>query len=214
MSVNDDTAAAFRALAAAQFKYLLSPEGQLYMERFNEPVMVKLAWPQRIIDHLGREPQVGDWFSECCEVDLYQVDADDLAVLLEEYSDFDSGGNFWINKASALRDLPDIESRHPRKKLSHFYGFLWEVPRGGIRSLVLLPRIRLATGSAVGLGFSWLTAWLHVWLWGQNRPTKSHGRLIEVLPYVWIHWHREYGAGVHLQWILWRAHFWFWRKES
>lgn len=79
-----------------------------------------------------------------------------------------------------------------------------------MRTLALLPRLRLATGSSVGLGFQWLTAWLHVWLWHSVRSTR--GRMIELLPHVWIHWHPR-GSGIHLEWVIWRTHFWFRRWE-
>ena len=55
-----------------------------------------MKWPQRIIDELGREPRVGDWFAECCIEDFRQVtDAEDLAALLEHYDEMDTGGQFW-----------------------------------------------------------------------------------------------------------------------
>jgi hypothetical protein len=94
--------------------------------------------------------------------------------------------------------------------MTRFYGYLWE--RSDLRSLSLLPRLRLATGSSVGLGFQFLTTWLHVWLW-RTEPVRQ-GRMIELLPHVWIHWHRRWGAGVHLQWIVWRTHFWFYQPAQ
>jgi hypothetical protein len=54
-----------------------------------------MKWPQRIIDELGREPQVGDWFAECCIEDFQQLTPESLAELLELYDDEDSGGMFW-----------------------------------------------------------------------------------------------------------------------
>lgn len=55
-----------------------------------------MKWPQRIIDDLGREPRVGDWYAECCIHDFCQIeDAETLAAILELYDDMDSGGSFW-----------------------------------------------------------------------------------------------------------------------
>lgn len=85
-------------------------------------------------------------------------------------------------------------------------GHLWE--RSDIKTLALLPRIRLHTGGGIGLG--WLTAWLHIWVlkspWG--------GHMIELTPHVWLHWHSRWGAGIHVEWIVWRTHFWFYRPPS
>lgn len=54
-------------------------------------------WPQRVIDSLGREPQVGDWYCACCIHDFRQIDQQDLADLLEGYDDedMDDWGYFW-----------------------------------------------------------------------------------------------------------------------
>lgn len=55
-----------------------------------------MNWPQRIIDSLGRAPQVGDWFAECCVLDFHQIaDDEELQELLDLYDDIDSGGRFW-----------------------------------------------------------------------------------------------------------------------
>lgn len=88
-----------------------------------------------------------------------------------------------------------------------FIGWLWK--REEIRTLALLPRIRLTPGRSVGLGFGWFTAWGHVWLCRACR--RRDYPMIELLPHVWLHWHPRHGAGVHLWFLVWTAHIWFWR---
>lgn len=63
------------------------------------------TWPQRIIDQLGREPQVGDWFAECCIEDFMQLDSDLLEELRQHYADEDSGGRFWKTEAEGRAEL-------------------------------------------------------------------------------------------------------------
>jgi hypothetical protein len=72
-----------------------------------------MKWPQRIIDSLGRAPQVGDWFAECCIEDFQQItDPDHLQFLLEHYDDMDSGGRFWAAEQPA-RSILEAEAKHP-----------------------------------------------------------------------------------------------------
>lgn len=82
---------------------------------------------------------------------------------------------------------------------------------GGFVSLAILPRIRLAYGSSIGLGFGWLNAWLHVWLRNRESP-NTH--MMELLPHLWFHWHREHGYGVHLWWLQWKGHWWINRRSK
>lgn len=99
-----------------------------------------------------------------------------------------------------------------------FYGFLWESDKT-IRTLALLPRARLVRGPTVGLGVGWLTAWFHVWLWewsgarGTYAYWRDRGSMLELLPYVWIHW-SVHGAGIHLWWLQWRRHCWFYQRQD
>lgn len=63
-------------------------------------------WPQRVIDMLGREPRVGDWYAECCIEDFEQIqDEEDLAFILELYDDMDTGGRFWATEEPARTEL-------------------------------------------------------------------------------------------------------------
>ena len=53
-------------------------------------------WPPRVIDDLGgRAPAVGDWYAECCLLDMEQItDEERLAALQDLYSDMDTGGTW------------------------------------------------------------------------------------------------------------------------
>jgi hypothetical protein len=67
---------------------------------------VDKEWPQRVISSLGRAPNVGDWFAECCILDLMQIETkESLDELLDLYDDIDSGGRFWSTKETALAEL-------------------------------------------------------------------------------------------------------------
>lgn len=69
------------------------------------------SWPARVIKSLGRAPQVGDWFAECCIQDFHQIASDaELAALLERYDDQDSGGSFWKTEAQGRAHLADDRS--------------------------------------------------------------------------------------------------------
>lgn len=92
--------------------------------------------------------------------------------------------------------------------MSRFYGYFWQ--RESIRTLAVLPRIRLTTGRTVGVGFAWLTAWWHVWLWRREHD----GVMLDLLPHLWLHWHPDHGSGAHLWWLHWRWHVWFRRGQS
>lgn len=77
--------------------------------------------------------------------------------------------------------------------------------------LALLPRIRLINERHVGLGFQWLNAWLHVWVWVRRDDGRVWPkRMFELLPHVWIHWN-DWGLGVHLWFIRWKWHRWLYR---
>jgi len=69
-----------------------------------------MSWPNRIIESLGREPKVGDWFAECCEEDLFQIE-DDIALgdLAASYDGEDTGGNVWPTKEEAIEELAQQE---------------------------------------------------------------------------------------------------------
>jgi hypothetical protein len=73
-----------------------------------------------------------------------------------------------------------------------------------------LPRLRLTLSSNIGLGFGWLTLWIHLWLWG-TRLDPSYCRQIEVFPRIMLYADNKFG-GVHLQWLRARCHFWLWRR--
>jgi hypothetical protein len=79
--------------------------------------------------------------------------------------------------------------------MKRFYGYLYE--RDDCITIALLPRIRLTVGSSVGLGFQWLTCWLHVWLWDGVRRDS----MIELTPHVWLYLNPRHGVYLHLQWL-------------
>lgn len=65
-----------------------------------------MKWPLRVVDMLGREPRVGDWYAECCIQDFMQIKStDDLLEILELYDDMDSGGRFWAMEEPARTQL-------------------------------------------------------------------------------------------------------------
>lgn len=73
-------------------------------------------WPQRIINDLGREPQIGDWYAEYGIEDLRQVTAADLADILTRHDERDSDwdfGKFWIDEGPArlYLDVPILEGK-------------------------------------------------------------------------------------------------------
>jgi hypothetical protein len=73
-----------------------------------------MKWPVRIVEGLGREPRVGDWYAECCALDLVQIDSDEmLHDILENYDDMDSGGGFWATREMALQHL---DAAHEEEK--------------------------------------------------------------------------------------------------
>jgi hypothetical protein len=94
--------------------------------------------------------------------------------------------------------------------MSRFHLQLWD--QDDFHTLALLPRIRVSTGRNVGIGLGWLTIWFHVWLW--TNPAHRGGRMTELLPHVWLHWRRRHGSGVHLWFLHWRLHRWFYRHPS
>lgn len=75
----------------------------------DEPPRHASGWPQRVVDVLGRPPRAGDWYAECCELDLCQIDAEDLQSLFELYSDFDTGGAWFPTEAAARASLAKSE---------------------------------------------------------------------------------------------------------
>lgn len=96
---------------------------------------------------------------------------------------------------------------------TRFYGYIGRGPSpGGFWHLEVLPRARLSIDKSIGIGFAWIASWLHVWLW--DTRTDRPFRQIELLPRIWLHYHKKHGAGVHLQWWRWKAHFWFWRTPE
>lgn len=63
-------------------------------------------WPSRVLQRLGREPRVGDWYAECCRLDLRQLATpEDVEDLRELYSDGDTGGGFWDSWEKADREV-------------------------------------------------------------------------------------------------------------
>jgi len=67
-----------------------------------------MKWPQRVIDELGREPRVGDWFAECCIEDFHQIEtAEELAALLDHYDEMDTGGHFYPSKVAGMVELAE-----------------------------------------------------------------------------------------------------------
>ena len=93
-----------------------------------------------------------------------------------------------------------------------FFGFIGRGPgHGGFWMVELLPRLRLTTGYCMGLGFAWIACWFHLWI-GDMSASCNPSRQIELLPRIWLHYHSKNGAGVHLQWIRAKTHFWLWRN--
>lgn len=43
------------------------------------------GWPRHVLEQLGREPQLGDWYCECGRLDLRPVDALELEFLREQF---------------------------------------------------------------------------------------------------------------------------------
>jgi hypothetical protein len=73
-----------------------------------------VKWPDRIIEELGREPRVGDWFAECCALDLVEIANDEmLRDLLDLYDDMDSGGEFWPTREIALQQVSSACGKQP-----------------------------------------------------------------------------------------------------
>lgn len=68
-----------------------------------------LPWPQRVIDDLGgRAPAVGDWYAECCLLDMEQItDEERLAALQDLYSDMDTGGTWARSEPEIRRKLAE-----------------------------------------------------------------------------------------------------------
>lgn len=65
-----------------------------------------MEWPTEIVEHLGREPEIGDWYAECCEADLFIVtQLHEMDEIRENQYDGWTGGRFWPSKISALREL-------------------------------------------------------------------------------------------------------------
>lgn len=57
------------------------------------------GWPQRMVDQLGRPPQLGDWYS-CCLDNMEEVwNATRLAEIFSQQVDGDSGGCWGLTKA-------------------------------------------------------------------------------------------------------------------
>jgi hypothetical protein len=79
-------------------------------------------------------------------------------------------------------------------------------------SLALLPRVRLSTGAPPGLGFAWLTAWVHIWLPDGKRFGEQY-RQYELLPHVWLYWSRAVVC-IHFDWLRWRSHLYIWRRAG
>jgi hypothetical protein len=68
------------------------------------------GWPQRMVAQLGRPPQLGDWYAECCVQDLEEVwNATRLAEIFSLQADGDTGGSWWANEADARAQV----HRHP-----------------------------------------------------------------------------------------------------
>lgn len=67
-----------------------------------------------------------------------------------------------------------------------------------------LPRIRLTTGSSIGLGFQLLHLWLHVWIRPGSGPDT---RMFELLPHVWTY-SGSHGLYLHFWWLRFK-----WTKQ-
>jgi hypothetical protein len=67
-----------------------------------------MSWPRAIIEQLGREPRVGDWWCECCIEDLESIKTDeDLAALREFNEDGYTGQRYWPTEEAARAELAD-----------------------------------------------------------------------------------------------------------
>jgi hypothetical protein len=72
-----------------------------------------MNWPQYIIDQLGREPIVGDWYCVCCIHDFGQIkNAEDLEDVRQSAMDeFEEDGwqsySFWATEYPARAELED-----------------------------------------------------------------------------------------------------------
>ncbi len=93
--------------------------------------------------------------------------------------------------------------------MSRFCGYLWA--QDECITIALLPRIRLALGSDIGLGFQWLTGWFHVWLW--NGKKFWRGTMIDLTPHIWLFIRPHYGAYLHLWWLTWRSSVLLYRSK-
>lgn len=69
--------------------------------------MMSEGWPARVIAGLGRAPRVGDWYAECCQEDLFRINA---AAQLEDiqarHADGMAIGQFFQTEAAARTALP------------------------------------------------------------------------------------------------------------
>lgn len=64
-----------------------------------------IKYPDSLVNMLGRNPQIGDWVTQCCQEDLYQIkDEEDLAVLADQ-ADEDPGIMGWPTYESAIQDI-------------------------------------------------------------------------------------------------------------
>lgn len=70
-----------------------------------------MNWHQ-ITQSLGREPRVGDWWSQCCELDLYQIESeDDLQSIKDMVNDGDEIGleGIWSTREEGLKHFEGDE---------------------------------------------------------------------------------------------------------
>lgn len=69
-------------------------------------------WPSHVVDALGRTPQVGDWYAECCQADLFQIgEPGQLADLQERHAEGFAIGEFFATETAARAALsPECRS--------------------------------------------------------------------------------------------------------
>lgn len=77
-------------------------------------------------------------------------------------------------------------------------------------SLALLPRLRITTSPRFGIGFQWLTLWVHLWLW---RRKKGSYFMFDLLPHLWFY-RSSHGYCVHLWWLTFQWRKWIYRARS
>ena len=100
-----------------------------------------LPWPQRVIDDLGgRAPAVGDWYAECCLLDMGQItDEERLAELQDLYSDMDTGGTWARSEAEIRGKLAEWQPRGFTNAGSQVHGAMSLVHRAPNGDEVYMP---------------------------------------------------------------------------